>query len=137
MKKIISITVLFLALSTMASGQAKRFQDMIGRWEFVGEQNAGASLEILDSSTMVLNYMGETRKIMNIKLDFSKSPLWFDFAAQDTASIIQVKSLLEVGDNVMKWQLFVNEDRSPHFTSKKGEILYLKRAKSNVITASN
>ena len=137
MKKIISITVLFLALSTMALGQAKRFQDMIGRWEFVGEQNAGASLEILDSSTMVLNYMGETRKIMNIKLDFSNSPLWFDFAAQDTASIIQVKSLLEVGDNVMKWQLFVNEDRSPHFTSKKGEILYLKRAKSNVITASN
>ena len=102
---------------------------MIGKWEIAGEQNAGASLEIIDSSTMFLTYMGDTRRISNIKMDFSKSPAWIDFTARDTTSSLQhIKGLVEIGDNVMKWQLFIDEERTPYFTSKKGEILYFKKS---------
>jgi hypothetical protein len=129
-------TLLFLSVSGMCQG--KKFRDIVGQWEIAGEQNAGASLNIIDSNTIVLTYRGETKKISNIRIDFSKSPAWFDFSAQDSSDALQVKSLVEVGDNVMKWQLFIDEERTPYFTTRKGEILYLKRARSTpAATASS
>ena len=138
MKKSIFLLGALVLFSTLAFCQVKKFQDILGRWEIAGEQNAGASLEIIDSNTMVLTYKGETRKISNVKIDFSKSPAWVDFSASDSSNLMQVKSLMEVGTNVIKWQIFIDEERTPYFTSRAGEILYLKRARSSsAVTASS
>ena len=134
MKKLLFICACFaISFSVLAQ---KKFNDMIGRWDIAGEQNAGASLEIIDSSTMILNYMGETRRISNIKMDFSKTPAWIDFTTRDSSNALQnIKGLVEIGDNVMKWELFVDEERTTYFTSRKGELLYLKRSSATTGTA--
>ena len=138
MKKIYAVVGFFILLSLNVSAQAKRVQDIAGRWEFTGEENAGATLDIIDSSTIILTYQGDTRKITNIKMDFSKSPSWFDFTTKDTSSLVNIKSLIEiVGENMMKWQLFIDEERTPYFSAKKGEVLYLRRTKPTTATASN
>ena len=136
MKKVCALIVLCL-IGLQGFTQLKKFQDIVGRWEFAGEQNAGATLEIIDSTTILLTFNGEVKKVSNIKVDLTKSPVWFDFSAQDTSSTIQVKSILELhGDTVLKWQLFVDEERSPHFTAKRGELLYLRRAKNTAPTTA-
>ena len=119
-----------------AFNQQKQLKDLIGRWEIVGEQSDSASLEIIDSSTIILNYMGERKKIIEYKIDFQRSPIWFDFSTGDSSSTVMVKSLLEVmNDSMIKWQLFVDEDRTEHFSSTKGELYYLRKAKPAAITA--
>jgi len=119
-----------------AFNQQKQLKDLIGRWEIIGEQSDSASLEIIDSSTIILNYMGERKKIIEYKIDFQRSPIWFDFSTGDSSSTVMVKSLLEVmNDSMIKWQLFVDEDRTEHFSSTKGELYYLRKAKPAVITA--
>jgi len=127
---------MILFTGTEAFNQQKQLKDLIGRWEIVGEQSDSASLEIIDSSTIILNYMGERKKIIEYKIDFQRSPIWFDFSTSDSSSVIVVKSLLEVvNDSMIKWQLFVDEDRTDHFSSTKGELYYLRKAKPAVITA--
>ena len=127
---------MILFIGTEAFNQQKQLKDLIGRWEIVGEQSDSASLEIIDSSTIILNYMGERKKIIEYKIDFQRSPIWFDFSTGDSSSTILVKSLLEVmNDSMIKWQLFVDEDRTAHFSSTKGELYYLRKAKPAVITA--
>jgi hypothetical protein len=129
MKRILIVFTTIFALVFSVNAQ-KKFQNMIGTWEIAGEQNSGGTLEIIDSSTIILKYMGEEKKLKGCKLDFSKNPFWFDFSAEDTASVMNVKSIVEfVNDDMLKWQLFVDEGRSDHFTSTKGELLYLRRAK--------
>jgi len=121
---------------TTGFGQQKKLKDLIGRWEIVGEQNDSASLEVIDSSTIILNYMGERKKIVDYKIDFQRSPIWFDFSTGDSSSAIVVKSLLEImNDSMIKWQLFVDEDRTDHFSSTKGELYYLRKTKPAIITA--
>jgi hypothetical protein len=111
--------------------QVKKFQNMIGVWEMIGEQDSGGGLEIVDSTTIVIRFMGEEKKLAAYKIDFSKSPYWFDFSAKDSASTSNFKSLLEfVNDDMLKWQIFVDEERAPHFTSSSGESFYLKRVSS-------
>ena len=119
-----------------AFNQQKQLKNLIGRWEIIGEQGDSASLEIIDSSTIILNYMGERKKIIEYRIDFQRSPIWFDFSTGDSSSTVVVKSLLEVmNDSMIKWQLFVDEDRTEHFSSTKGELYYLRKAKPAVITA--
>ena len=121
---------MILFTGTEAFNQQKQLKDLIGRWEIVGEQSDSASLEIIDSSTIILNYMGERKKITEYKIDFQRSPIWFDFSTGDSSSTVLVKSLLEVmNDSMIKWQLFVDEDRTEHFSSTKGELYYLRKAK--------
>ena len=130
MKRMVLITGIFVLLGTTGFGQQKTLKDIIGRWEIVGEQNDSASLEVIDSSTIILNYMGEKKRITDYKIDFQRSPIWFDFSTSDSSSVIVVKSLLEImNDNLIKWQLFVDEDRTDHFSSTKGELYYLRKAK--------
>lgn len=132
MKRIILITGLFTVFVLTGFSQQKKLKDLIGRWELVGEQNMQASLDVIDSSTIVLVYMGETRKIVDYKFDFAKSPIWFDFSTEDSTSIVSVKSLLEiVNDNMIKWQLFVDESRPDYFSSAKGDLFYLRKVKPN------
>ena len=119
--------------------QAKKFQNMIGSWEIVGEQDSGGGLEVIDSATILIRFMGEEKKILQYKIDFSKSPYWFDFSAKDTASVSNFKSLLEfVSDDTLKWQIFADGERPDHFTSRMGELFYLKRIrpKSNISYSS-
>ena len=128
---------MILFTGTEAFNQQKQLKDLIGRWEIVGEQSDSASLEIIDSSTIILNYMGERKKIIDYKIDFQRSPIWFDFSTGDSSSTVMVKSLLEVmNDSMIKWQLFVDEDRTEHFSSTKGELYYLRKTKPAIITAS-
>ena len=132
MKRMILITGIFTFFCITGFGQQKKLKDLIGRWEIVGEQNMQASLDVIDSSTIVLVYMGETRKIVDYKFNFEKSPIWFDFSTEDSASIVSVKSLLEiVNDNMIKWQLFVDEGRPDYFSSTKGDLFYLRKVKLN------
>ena len=140
MKRVIVISGILVFLVTTGFGQQKKLNDLIGRWEIVGEQTDSASLEVIDSSTIILNYMGEKRKIIDYKIDFQKSPIWFDFSTGDSSSTVSVKSLLEImNDSIIKWQLFVDEDRTDHFSSSKGELYYLRKTKpvtSNAIVAN-
>jgi hypothetical protein len=137
MKKMIIITGILALLGTAGFGQQKKLKDLIGRWEIVGEKNDSASLEVIDSSTIILNYMGEKKKIIDYKIDFQRSPIWFDFSTGDSSSTVVVKSLLEImNDNMIKWQLFVDEDRTDHFSSSKGELYYLRKAKPVAITTA-
>ena len=135
MKKIFFV-LMILFTGTEAFNQQKQLKDLVGRWEIIGEQSDSASLEIIDSSTIILNYMGERKKITEYKIDFQRSPIWFDFSTGDSSSTVLVKSLLEVmNDSMIKWQLFVDEDRTAHFSSTKGELYYLRKAKPAAITA--
>jgi len=135
MKKIFFV-LMILFTGTEAFNQQKQLKDLIGRWEIVGEQSDSASLEIIDSSTIILNYMGERKKIIEYKIDFQRSPIWFDFSTGDSSSTVVVKSLLEImNDSMIKWQLFVDEDRTDHFSSTKGELYYLRKTKPAIITA--
>jgi len=137
MKKCVFIIVAIFIFASALFAQPRKLQDMIGRWEIGGEENA--SLEIIDSSHIFLTYMGETKRISNLKVDFTKNPCWFDFTTTDSASTIQVKSLMVIyGEGTLKWQLFIDEERSPYFTASKGEIFYLKkRAPAMTATASS
>lgn len=135
MKKIfLMLIVLFAGLQ--AFNQQKQFKDLVGRWEIVGEKDESASLEVIDSSTIILSYMGEKKKIVDYKIDFQRSPIWFDFSTVDSASsIVSVKSILEMlNDNMLKWQLFLDEDRTDHFSSTKGELFYLRKATPAITT---
>ncbi len=137
MRKIVLVAAVFSLLCTEGFTQSKCFKDIKGKWDIAGEQNEGVSLEIIDSSTILLTYMGETKKLIDHTIDFSKSPIWFDFSAEDTSSVVKVKSLLEIiNEGLIKWQLFVNEERANHFSSSKGELLYLKRANTNTVVAT-
>ena len=135
MKKIF-VMLIILFVGTHAFNQQKQFKDLVGRWEIVGEQGDSASLEVIDSSTIILSYMGEKKRIIDYKIDFQKSPIWFDFSTVDTASsIVSVQSILEMlNDNMLKWQLFLDEDRTDHFSSTKGELFYLRKAKPAITT---
>ena len=135
MKKIFFVLMTLFA-GTQAFNQQKQLKDLIGRWEIVGEQSDSACLEVIDSSTIILNYMGEKKRIVDYKIDFQKSPIWFDFSTGDSSSTVVVKSLLEImNDSMIKWQLFVDEDRTDHFSSSKGELYYLRKAKPAMSTA--
>jgi len=128
---------MILCVGFQAFNQQKQFKDLVGRWEIVGEKDDSASLEVIDSSTIILSYMGEKKRIIDYKIDFQRSPIWFDFSTSDSSSVIVVKSLLEVmNDSMIKWQLFVDEDRTEHFSSTKGELYYLRKAKPVAITTA-
>ena len=131
MKKLLLMAVFGISFNLNSHSQVKKFQNMLGSWEIVGEPNSGGGFEIIDSSTIVLKYNGEEKKLLEFKIDFSKSPFWFDFSTKDTASVVNIKSIIEfVNDDMLKWQIFMDEERQNHFSSTKGELFYLKRARS-------
>ena len=136
MKKIF-LMLIILFVGIQAFNQQKQFKDLVGCWEIVSEQTDSARLEIIDSSTIILSFMGEKKRIIDYKIDFQRSPIWFDFSTSgDSSSVVLVKSLLEImNDNMIKWQLFVDEDRTDHFSSTKGELYYLRKAKPANSTA--
>lgn len=132
MKKVLCVVGFLLWTTISVTAQTIKFKDIVGTWEISDEDNNVASLQIIDSTTIILTYMGETKKLTDYKIDLSKSPCWFDFSTMDSSSVVHVnvKSLLKKeSDTVLKWQLFVDEERTPHFTSGKGETFYLRKTK--------
>lgn len=132
--------ILFLlALSLFAVkgiSQQKQLKDLVGRWEIASDQIKAASLEVIDSSNVTLFYNGEKLKLTDYKIDFTKSPIWFDFSTGSGDSAVSVKSLIEiVSDTMIKWQLFVDEDRTPYFSASKGELFFLRKAKASAVTS--
>jgi len=136
MKKILILLSALVYFSSGSFGQANKFQSMVGLWEMVGEQESGGGLQIKDSSTISIRFMGEEKTILRYNIDFSKSPIWFDFSCRDTATVSNFKSLIEfVGDDTLKWQIFTDGERADHFTSRSGELFYLKRVRPKSNTA--
>jgi hypothetical protein len=137
MKKIFFVMAIsFIAIKGTA--QQKKMKDLVGRWEIFGEKDNSATLEVIDSSTIILTYNGEKKKLTDYSIDFNKSPIWFDFSTTgDSNSVVAVKSLIEImNDNMIKWQLFVDEERSPYFSSSKGELFYLRKTKAAANTTT-
>jgi hypothetical protein len=115
--------------------QIKTYAELVGKWEIVGEGMQGATLEIIDSSNIYLTYDGQRKKAHSISLDTRRNPAWFDFSVPDstdsTPGDLRIKTLLQVyGNGVMKWQLFLDDERSEYFTASKGEMFYLKKSKA-------
>src|SRR6185503_17044761 len=114
--------------------QTKSFEHLVGRWEVLGDQVAGSGLVVADSSNIILTYNGEKRKVLDFRMDFSKSPIWFDFTVQEGDSVLKVKSILELIDSAhLKWQLFLNEERTEKFSPTKGEFFYLKKSLTSTL----
>ena len=138
MKKILLVlAIAFLSLKGIS--QQKNLKDLVGHWEIVVDTNNTASLDVVDSSTIILTYNGEKKKVLDYKIDFSRSPIWFDFStADDSASVMTIKSLIEImNNNMIKWQLFLDDERTPYFSSSKGELFYLRKTKNiTVVTAA-
>jgi hypothetical protein len=148
MKKNIVIAFICVLLSSVSISQGtiaslndiqeKKFKPMIGLWEFVDQDNSKGTLEIIDNTTILIRFKSEQKKLLNYKIDITKSPFWFDFSVRDTASIQNFKSLIDfVNEDILKWQIFDGE-RSDHYSSSE-DILYLKRvrAKSNTFVSAN
>ncbi|HWI89738.1 MAG TPA: hypothetical protein VNT20_00630 [Flavisolibacter sp.] len=126
MKKVwISLLVSLFSLS--AFSQNLSIKSLIGKWE----TSDGAGLEIIDSSRIFVTYGNDRKPILSYKADFSKSPCWFDFVVKDTAQKLStMKSLLLLQSNdVLKWQVFDDDDRPADFTADRGDIIILRRKK--------
>jgi len=129
----IVVAVMLILLNMRSLGQPKKVQDIMGHWEVAGKQNSGCGLEIIDSTSLVLIYMSERKIVHDFRIDYTKSPMWLDFSVKDSGAVINVKSLLEIiNDSMIKWQLFIDEDRVDHFSSNKGELYYLKKSTPNL-----
>lgn len=118
--------------------QQKNLKDLVGHWEIVGDTNNTASLDVVDSNTIILTYNGEKKKVLDYKIDFTRSPIWFDFSTpDDSASVMTIKSLIEImNNNMIKWQLFLDEERTPYFSSSKGELFYLRKTKNITVVTT-
>ena len=119
---------LFVVLFNLsASSQTTCIKNLIGKWE----TSDGAGLEIVDSTKIFVVYGNERKPVLSYKADFSKSPCWFDFVVTDTAQKPStMKSILLLqGNDVLKWQVFDDDDRSADFAADKGEIVILRRKK--------
>ena len=132
--KIFLLSAIILLSAVTGFSQSKTLQDLIGRWEVLGDSAFGSGLVVADSSNIILTYNGEKKKVLTYSLDFSKSPIWFDFTVEEADSIIKVKSILELIDHTnLKWQLFLNEERSERFSPVKGEFFYLKKSQTSTL----
>lgn len=67
MKKILIVPIILFS-AICAFSQQKNLKHLIGRWEIIDEQNSGASLEVIDSSTIILSLNGEKKKITDYKI---------------------------------------------------------------------
>jgi hypothetical protein len=138
MKKNLYILVFLILCFINGQAQQLALNKIVGRWEFMGEQGSGGALEIIDSSTLFLTYMGERRRIDSLRIDHTRTPVWFDFTTQDTATSVNIKSLMQiVNDSLIKWQLFVDEPRTNYFTANRGEIFYLRKARQTPAVISS
>lgn len=128
MKKVmLMLAGLIFYLGTIA--QERTMQAFTGLWEAVSATNAGGGLEVKDSTQLYLVFGDQKKKILQYKIDFSQSPGRFDFTVQqDSTTTLSLKSLLQfVNNDLIKWQVFEDDNVPMYFASSGGEIVYLRR----------
>jgi hypothetical protein len=110
--------------SNSSFGQNLGWKNLTGRWEGAD----GGGIEVVDSSKVYLIYGDQRKQLSSYKVDFSKSPAWFDFTVTDSSQTTSVRSLLLlVNDDLIKRQVFEDDNHPVHFSSDKGDLLYLRR----------
>ena len=135
MKKLVCVLGVLLFCSTLAGAQIRNIKSLFGAWEAVDGANQSGGLVVLDSSQLYLVYGTSKMEIVSFKVDFSKSPCWFDFTIKDSTSSIQFKSLLQfINDDLVQWQVFEGDNRPDHFSTSKGDMIFLKRKHTKEIT---
>jgi hypothetical protein len=130
MKKVIVALVLFLTTGVITNAQSKyNFDNLKGSWR----NSQGAGLDIVDSNTIYIVYGANKKQVSNSRVDFTKSPAWFDIAVKDSTNITKLKSLLLfVNEDLLQWQVFDSETRPAYFSTSKGDMLFLKRVKEMI-----
>ena len=122
------ITVVLLNHSSFA--QQRSIQNLVGKWEAVDSENSSGGIEVVSGDQIFLVYGSEKKPVHSFRLDFSKSPAWFDFTVKDSASTITLKSLIQfINEDLIQWQLFDGDVRPAHFTNSGGQMVYLRRKK--------
>ena len=125
MKKILIPLIALLMTWCQVSAQSYTLKNLQGRWE----SSDGGGIEILDSNKVYLIYGTERKLVDSFQADFSKSPCWFDLSIKSKEQKIDMKTLLLfVNEDLLQWQIF-EENRPDHFSSEKGEMVYLRRKK--------
>ena len=125
MKKILIPLIPLLMTWFQVSAQSYSLKNLKGRWE----SSEGGGIEILDSNKVFLIYGTERKLVDSFQADFSKSPCWFDLTIKSREQKIDMKTLLLiVNEDLLQWQIF-EEERPDHFSSGKGEMVYLRRKK--------
>lgn len=129
MKKFLWFLVVLFFYST-AAAQPRTISSLTGTWVAVDADNASGGIQVIDSTKLFLIYGDQKKPITSYKLDFSRSPAWFDFTVQDGSQIIQLKSLIQfINDDLLQWQVFEGTTRPVHFANEAGDVLYLRRKK--------
>lgn len=125
MKKVILVLALFVLMNGVVNAQKKySFENLKGSWR----NSHGAGLDIIDSNTIYIVYGEQKKQVSNSRVDFSKSPAWFDLAVRDSSNLVKMKSLLLfVNENLLQWQVFDSETRPAYFSTNRGDMLFLKR----------
>lgn len=113
-----------------AAAQPRSINSLVGTWVAVDSDNASGGIQVIDSTKMFMVYGDQKKPISTYKLDFSKTPAWFDFTVQDGQQSIQLKSLIQfINDDLLQWQIFEGNTRPVHFANEAGDVLYLRRKK--------
>jgi hypothetical protein len=128
MKKVILISLMMIA-SFYSFSQQKTIQNLIGVWECIDQKNDRGSLEFIDTSKVMIGFMGEKRAVSDFRIDFSKTPYWFSFTVKDGEQMISVKSFLYfVDDNNIKWEVFMDDETD----GSANEVVLLRRKSVSV-----
>ncbi len=126
MKNYIMGLLACFVFSNSSFGQNLSWKDLTGRWEGAD----GGGIEVVDSSKVYLIYGSQRKQLSSYKVDFSKTPAWFDFTVTDSSQTMNMRSLLlMVNNDLLKWQVFEDDNRPVHFSSDNGDLLYLRRKK--------
>ena len=131
MKKIFIILLLVIT-SNSSWSQTKTYTDIIGKWEGEDDTEKFGRIEIIDSTSVLLEIPGEDIPKGTYKVDFSKSPIWFDVIINDGHREMILKGLLSFLDkDTMRWQVNYEGIRKTKFQEDTEETksIILKRSK--------
>lgn len=127
MKKIILLIVV-LTIGLIVKAQQGTIQGLVGKWDAIDAGNAHGTLQIVDSTHIYLTFHGQTKPIISYTVDFTKKPIWFDFAVPEGDSVVHLKSILRmISDSKLQWQIFTGDNRPEYFTKSHGDMVYLIR----------
>ena len=128
MKKMIFVLLCFIAISITANAQKIDIQNLVGKWDAIDATQAHGTLEILDSTHIYLTFNGQKKPILHYTADFTKTPVWFDFALKEGGDTIHLKSILRIiSRNKLQWQVFTGDNRPDYFSKDYGNMVYLIR----------
>lgn len=125
------LTLLFSILFLQATAQSKITDKLIGTWEGIDSAQERGSIIIKSDGIMHL-VLSPTESIeCKYQIDTTKSPMYFDIIVEEEGEVRTMKSLVLFVDNdIIKWEIFLDRERTPNFTSEASEdIILLHRKK--------